>query len=88
MAGVVALRAQLGRGAECFGDALGGAFVVGGERHPDVAVVQNRMVLAVGFVDLVERLRDEEAADAVARHEGQGRLEEIEPAQRRELVEH
>jgi hypothetical protein len=36
------------------------------------------MVLAVGFVDLVERLRDEEAADAVARHEGQRRLEEVE----------
>ena len=46
------------------------------------------MVLAVGFVDLVERLRDEEAADAVAGHERQRRLEKVEPAQRRELVEH
>src|SRR5256885_3346614 len=32
--------------------------------HAHMAVVQDRMVLAVGFVDLVERLRDEEAADA------------------------
>mmetsp|Transcript_42344 Transcript_42344/g.99601 ORF Transcript_42344/g.99601 Transcript_42344/m.99601 type:complete len:241 (+) Transcript_42344:880-1602(+) len=88
VAGVVALRAQLGRGAQRFGDALGGALVVGGERHPDMAVVQDRMVLAVGFVNLVERLGDEEAADTVAGHEGQGRLEEVEPSERGELVEH
>jgi hypothetical protein len=88
VARVVALRAQLGGRAQRLGDALGGAFVVRGERHAHMAVVENRMVLAVGFVDLVERLRDEEAADAVARHEGQRRLEEVEPPQRRELVEH
>ncbi len=88
VAGVVALGAQLGGGAQRLGDAFGGALVVRGERHADMAVVENRMVLAVGLVDLVERLRDEEAADAVARHEGQRRLEEVQAAQRRELVEH
>ncbi len=88
VARVVALRAQLGSGAERFGNALGRALVVRGEGHAHMAVVQNRMVLAIGFVDLVERLRDEEAADAVARHEGQRRLEEVEPPQRRELIEH
>ena len=46
------------------------------------------MVLAVGLVDLVERLRDQEGAQAVAGHEGQRALEEVEPTQCRELVEH
>jgi hypothetical protein len=46
------------------------------------------MVLAVGLVDLVEGLRDQEGAQSVARHEGQRTLEEVEPTQRRELVEH
>jgi hypothetical protein len=43
---------------------------------------------AVGLLDLVERLRDQEALEAVARHEGQRALEEVEPAERRKLVEH
>ncbi|CRX12436.1 hypothetical protein PAERUG_P64_East_of_England_6_01_14_03954 [Pseudomonas aeruginosa] len=46
------------------------------------------MVLPIRLVDLVERLRDEEAADAVAGHEGQRRLEEVQPPECRELVEH
>ena len=33
-------------------------------------------------------MRDQISADAVARHEGERGLEEIQPAQRRELVEH
>src|SRR5256885_230029 len=85
---VVALRAQLGRSAERLGDPFGGALIVGGERHAHMAVVQDRMVLAVGFVDLVERLRDEEAADAIASHEGQRRLEEVEASECRKLIEH
>ncbi len=46
------------------------------------------MVLPIRLVDLVERLRDEEATDAVAGHEGERRLEEVQAAQRRELIEH
>ncbi|MOA00105.1 hypothetical protein D3C78_1194530 [compost metagenome] len=88
MAGIVALRAQLGRCAECLGDALGGALVVGGEGHPHMAVVEDRVVLAVGLVDLVERLRDEEGAQPITGHKSQGRLEEVQPPQRGELVEH
>ena len=88
MARVVALRAQLGGGAQRLGNALGRALVVGGERHAHMAVVENRIVLAVGLVDLVERLRDQEGAQAVAGHEGQGALEEVEPAERGKLVEH
>src|SRR3546814_2545559 len=38
MARVVALRAQLGGGAQRFGNALGRAFVVGGEGHAHMAV--------------------------------------------------
>ena len=43
---------------------------------------------AVGLLDLVQRLRDQEALEAVAGHEGERDLEEVEPAERRELVEH
>src|SRR3546814_16203069 len=50
--------------------------------------LENAVVFAVGFLDLVERLGDEESADAVARHEGKARLEEVEPPERRKLVEH
>ena len=46
------------------------------------------MVLPIRLVDLVQALGDEEAADAIAGHEGQRRLEEVEAPQRRELVEH
>ncbi|MCY1235390.1 hypothetical protein D9M72_480050 [compost metagenome] len=54
VAGVVALRAQFGGSAEGLGDAFGGAFVVGREGHPHMAVVEDRVVLAVGLVDLVQ----------------------------------
>jgi len=56
--GVVALGAQLGRRAKRLGDAFGRALIVRRERDANVAVVQDGMVLAVGLVDLVERLRD------------------------------
>ena len=46
------------------------------------------MVLPIRLVDLVERLRDQEAADAIAGHESQRRLEEVQAAQCWELVEH
>jgi hypothetical protein len=60
VAGIVAHRALLGRGAERVGDALGGALVVGRERDPDMAIVEDRVVRAVGLLDLVEALRDQE----------------------------
>jgi hypothetical protein len=53
-----------------------------------MAVVENRVVLALGFLDLVQRLCDEEALQAVARHEGERALEKVEPAERRKFVEH
>ena len=54
----------------------------------DMAIVEDRVVLAVGLGDLVERLGDQIGADAIAGHEGERRLEEVEPSQRRKLVEH
>src|SRR3546814_17379543 len=46
------------------------------------------MVLAVGFVYLVERLRNQEGAQPVAGHEGERGFKEVEPAECGELVEH
>ena len=88
MAGIVLGIADLGRRAERIGDPLGGPFVVGGEAHSDMAVVEDRIVDAVGLLDLVQRLGDQEALETVARHEGQRALEEVEPAKRRKLVKH
>ena len=53
-----------------------------------MAVVENGVVLAICLGYLIERLRNEVGADAIPGHERERRFEEIEPPQRRELVEH
>ena len=88
MSGVVLHGAHFGRRAKGVRHALGRPLVVGGEAHAHMAIVEDRVVLAVGLLDLVQRLGDQEALQAVARHEGERALEEVEPAERRELVEH
>ncbi len=65
---------------------FGGALVVRGERHAHMAVVEDGVVLPIRLVNLVERLRDEEAADAVAGHEGQRRLHQQAEPYRAALV--
>ena len=45
-------------------------------------------MLAIGLLDLVETLSDQDCADAVAGHEGEAGLEEVEASERRKLVEH
>src|SRR3546814_276780 len=45
-------------------------------------------MLAVCLFDLIERLGDQESADAITGHEGKRTLEEVQTAERRELVEH
>lgn len=88
MTGVVLHGPHLGRCAERVRHALGGPLVVGREAHADMAVVEHAVVGAVCLLDLVERLRDQERLDAVAGHEGERALEEVEPPQSGELVEH
>src|SRR3546814_17551057 len=53
-----------------------------------MAVIEYRIVRPVSLFDLVETLSDEEAADAVASHEGKRRLEKVQATERGELVEH
>src|SRR3546814_16716370 len=67
---------------------LGGALVIGREGDPDMAVVEDRIIFAISLLDLVERLGDQEGADAIAGHEGKAGLEEVEPPERRKLVQH
>ena len=88
VAGIVGGIAQFGRGAECVGHALGGALVVRREAHAHMAIVEDGVVRPIGTFDLVERLRDQKALEAIARHEGQRGFKEVEAAQRRKLVEH
>src|SRR5471032_1714264 len=52
VAGIIALRPQFRGGAERVGYALGRAFVVGGKRDPDMAVVQDGVVLTIGLGNL------------------------------------
>ena len=85
---VVALRTQLSSRPQGLRDPLGRALVVGGECNAHMAVVEDRVIRAIGLVDLIERLRDQEGSQVVAGHEGQRRLEEVQPAQSRELIEH
>lgn len=86
--GIVGGIAQLGRGAERVAHPLGRPFVVRGEADADVAVVEDRVVRPIRALDLVETLRDQEALEAVARHEGQGGFEKIQSAECRKLVQH
>lgn len=88
MPGVVLHRPHLGRRAERVGHPLRGALVIGREGDTDMAIVEDRVVLTVGLLDLVEGLGDQERLDPVARHEGELALEEIKPSERGELVEH
>src|SRR3546814_5357269 len=63
VAGIVLHRALLGGGAKRFRNALGSVIVVGRKGHADMAIVENRVVLAVSFLELVQRLRDEERSE-------------------------
>lgn len=68
--------------------ALGRALIVGRKCDPDVAVVENGIVLAIGFGNLIQGLGDQIGPDAVTRHEGKRCLKEIQPPQRRKFVQH
>ena len=84
----VPLGAQFRHRAQRIREALGRPLVVGRKRDPHVAVVENRVVGAVGLLDLVQRLRDQETPDAVASEERQRAFEEFESPESRELVQH
>ncbi len=77
MPGIILHRPHFCGGAERIRHPLGGAVVIGGEGDADVAVIEDRVVLAVSLLDLVEALRDQEPLDAVTGHEGQRGLEEV-----------
>ena len=53
-----------------------------------MAIIEDRVIGAIGFFDLVQRLRYQKTLQAVAGHEGKRRLEEVQPSQRGKLVEH
>ena len=69
-------------------DHLGRFDLVRRVRDPDVAVRDDRLVPPVGLGELSEILDDEVRLDAVARQVRERRLQEVEPPQRGELVQH
>src|ERR1700704_6526261 len=88
VAGIILGVANFRRRAERIGYPLGGSLVVGGEAHPHMAVVEDRVVEAIGLFDLVQGLGDQEALQSVPRHESKGALEEVETPKRWKLVKH
>src|SRR3546814_8053912 len=77
VAGIVLHRALFGGGAKRFRNALGSVIVVGRKGHADMAIVENRVVLAVSFLDLVQRLRDEARVKAVRSEEHTSELQSL-----------
>src|SRR4051812_48507392 len=53
-----------------------------------MTIIEDRVIRPVYSFDLIERLRNKETLEPISRHEGERRLEEIKPSQRRKLVEH
>ena len=88
MACIVGHRSHLRCGAQRVANPARGSFVVCRERHPHVAVVEERVIGPVCPLNLVQTLGYQEGLDAVSGHEGQRRLKEIQPPQGRELVKH
>src|SRR5258706_15833614 len=87
MPGIVLHGAHLRRGPECIRYPLGRALIVGRERDANMAIVEDRMVRAIGAFELVQALRDQKTADTVPRHECELALKEVEATERRELIE-
>jgi len=79
-AGIVLHRLHLGCCTERVADPFRRPLVVGRQAHPNMAVVDDRVVRAVGPLDLVQRLGDQETLDAVVGYKGQRGLEETEAA--------
>src|SRR3546814_14992505 len=59
MARIVPHGALLGRDAESIGNPLCRPLVIRRENDADVAVIEDRIMLAVGFIDLIETLGDQ-----------------------------
>ena len=88
MAGVFFHGAHFCRRAEGVRDPFRRPLVIGREGDAHMAIIQDGVIGAIGLLDLVQTLGDEKAFEAIARHEGQCRLEEIKTPERREFVEH
>src|SRR6267378_1262075 len=88
MSSIVLHGAHLRRCAECIRHPPGGALVIRRKRNPDMAIIEDGVIWPVGSFELIQALCDQEAADAVARHECKLALEEVEAAEGRELIEH
>lgn len=72
---VIALRGpNFHGGAQSVAVGLGGAFLMGGERRADIAVVEDRLGRSIGFLDLVQGL------DFVARGKAGEPLNTVSPA--------
>ncbi|GBQ41960.1 hypothetical protein AA0614_2500 [Komagataeibacter saccharivorans NRIC 0614] len=88
MTGIVLLRPDLGGCSKSIRHTSGCPFIIGRETDPDMAVVENGIVLPVSFLDLIQALGDQESLDAVACHESQRTFEEVETPECRKLIQH
>ena len=88
MTGIVLLRAEFRCCSERIRDALGGAFIIGRESNAHMTIIQDRIIGPVSLFDLVQGLSDQIGADAIACHEGECTFKEVQPPERRKLIQH
>lgn len=88
MPGIVFLGPDFGGGPQRIRDPFGGPFIIGGEADPHMAVIEDRVVLTVGFLDLIQALGDQESLDAIAPHEREGAFKEVEPSECGKFIQH
>ncbi len=66
MPGIVFLRPDFGGGPQRIRNPFGGPFIIGSEADPHMAVIEDPVVLTVGFLNLIETLGDQKSLDTVA----------------------
>src|SRR3954451_14373052 len=86
--GIVLHGAELCCRSERIRNPPGGSFVIARKANPDMAIVEDRIIWPVGLFDLIERLSDQEAFQAITRHKCQRGFEEVEPSEGGKLVQH
>ena len=53
-----------------------------------MAVIEDRVIWAIGFFNLIEGLRDQKSFQPIARHKGERAFKEIQSAERRKFIKH
>jgi hypothetical protein len=64
------------------------AFVIRGKHDTYMAIIQDRVIFSVGFLDLVKRLCDQKIFKTIPGQKREGRLEKVESLERWKFIQH